>query len=158
MLARTSPWLERDVAPAPFLFCCCFPLCILLHSVYLETKVLSIEEGSGVIDGYVHAAVGPGMGKNAALVALKLGGLGGRKQRVLLCFVLGILFCEKTFVLDIDSRFLFKKRFLGYGQAKWSVLVSGVWHAQPPEILDYDHGTRDWSQFLLSGKYVSIGR
>lgn len=32
-----------------------------------------MEEGSGVVDGYVHAAIGPNMGKTAALVAIKLG-------------------------------------------------------------------------------------
>lgn len=36
-----------------------------------RAQVMSMDEGSGLIEGYVHAAVGPGMGKNAALVALK---------------------------------------------------------------------------------------
>lgn len=30
-------------------------------------------ESEGVVGGYVHGAMGPGVGKNAALVALKLG-------------------------------------------------------------------------------------
>lgn len=30
-------------------------------------------EAEGVVGGYVHGAMGPGVGKNAALVALKLG-------------------------------------------------------------------------------------
>lgn len=32
-------------------------------------------DGKGVVAGYVHGAMGAGMGKNAALVALKLGEL-----------------------------------------------------------------------------------
>lgn len=57
---------------------------------------MSMDEGSGLIEGYVHAAVGPGMGKNAALVALKFGRwvggwLGGTKTAILL-FVLVLLF------------------------------------------------------------------
>lgn len=37
-------------------------------------QVLSLGgDGKGVVAGYVHGAMGAGMGKNAALVALKLG-------------------------------------------------------------------------------------
>lgn len=39
-------------------------------------QVLSLGgDGKGVVAGYVHGAMGAGMGKNAALVALKLGEL-----------------------------------------------------------------------------------
>lgn len=34
---------------------------------------MSLGDGQGVVSGYVHGAVGPGMGKNAALVALRVG-------------------------------------------------------------------------------------
>lgn len=36
-------------------------------------QVVSLGDGQGVVSGYVHGAVGPGMGKSAALVALKRG-------------------------------------------------------------------------------------
>ncbi|CAN0404667.1 unnamed protein product [Ascophyllum nodosum] len=38
-----------------------------------RAHILSLSSGQGVVSGYVHGAVGPGMGKNAAIVALKLG-------------------------------------------------------------------------------------
>eukprot|EP00904_Undaria_pinnatifida_P001229 jgi/Undpi1/11106/HiC_scaffold_30.g13404.m1 len=39
-----------------------------------RAQVVSLGEGEGVVGGYVHGAMGPGVGKNAALVALKLDG------------------------------------------------------------------------------------
>lgn len=44
-------------------------------------QVVSLGESEGVIGGYVHGAMGPGVGKNAALVALKLGERNGRRER-----------------------------------------------------------------------------
>lgn len=39
-----------------------------------RAQVVSLgSSGQGVVSGYVHGAMGPSMGKNAALVALKLG-------------------------------------------------------------------------------------
>lgn len=47
---------------------------IRLLRLVLMLKVLSLGgDGKGVVAGYVHGAMGVGMGKNAALVALKLG-------------------------------------------------------------------------------------
>ncbi|CAM9096072.1 unnamed protein product [Laminaria digitata] len=37
-----------------------------------RAHVVSLGENEGVVGGYVHGAMGPGVGKNAALVALKL--------------------------------------------------------------------------------------
>lgn len=48
----------------------------IVHLVPLRLvlQVLSLgDDGKGVVAGYVHGAIGAGMGKNAALVSLKLG-------------------------------------------------------------------------------------
>ena len=42
---------------------------------------MSLGESEGAVGGYVHGAMGPGVGKNAALVALKLGEWDGRRER-----------------------------------------------------------------------------
>lgn len=80
----------------PFFFCFFPPYIISFHSVSFRfvlfysvflffvfyflffyfihhNKVVSLGNEQGVVSGYVHGAVGPSMGKNAALVALKLG-------------------------------------------------------------------------------------
>lgn len=61
-------------APAPFLPPRARVIPVSFGTISLRQVVSLGGDGKGVVAGYVHGATGlPGMGKNAALVALKLG-------------------------------------------------------------------------------------